>query len=541
MRIDATAHFPIRARKLVWIVVFAATGLAHIPANEPNNPAQQRVALVYQNLQTATVRIRSGTDVASGVIVSKTGMVLTVAHGLKPDTETVTVLLPDGKSCEAKCVTIDRQADVALLEMQMDSLPDVNWSIVPVPDVIDAVVGEGVVASGFPAREPDGMTPVVRLGEVLAVQQSSIRSSCTLTSGDSGGPLVNSRGELIGLHRQIGVETNSNTHVALSAIRSVLEKSEQWKSIRVQAGSGALLLSKDLMPSQHVMQTARRATVEIFGVAANGESGISTLGTLLDDQHVATKLSDILAWSDLSCRAANGMMITAKITKSDRTWDLAILKLTDAIEAGDSIAESYATVPDSKTLIGQIVFAATGMDNVSTAGIVCRTEHTEPTQAVRFGAALQTAGQDVQITELSPNGSAVSAGMQIGDKLLSMDASTLSSLQDVSNLLAIRQPGDWVLVEGDRMTRSFIVQMQLQRDPAQQFEKTEFLDGRAGQLSQRRSGFTSVLQHDIVIDPAACGGPLLDSDGHVVAINIARRSRDATFAIPIHDVIEFAR
>ena len=541
MRIDATAHFRIRAWKLVGIVVFAATGLTHIPANEPNNPAQQCVASVYQNLQTATVRIRSGTDVASGVIVSKSGMILTVAHGLKPDSETVTVLLPGGKSCETKCVAIDRQADVALLAMPMDALVDVNWSIVPVPDVVDAVIGEIVVASGFPAREPDGLTPVVRLGEVLAVEPSSVRSSCTLTSGDSGGPLVNSRGELIGLHRQIGVEADSNAHVCLQAIRSALEKSKQWKLIRVQAGSGALLLSKDLMPSQHVIQTARRTCVEIYGITANEESGIRALGTLLDARHVATKLSDILVWSDLSCRAANGTMITATISKSDRTRDLAILKLADAVEAGNSIAESCAAAPDSKTLIGQIVFAATGPDNVSTAGIVCRNEHTQPTQATRFGAALQTVGQQVQITELSPNGSAVSAGLQIGDKLLSMDASKLSSLQDVSNLLAIRQPGDWVLIEGDRMMRPFTVQMQLQQDPAQQFAKAEFLDGRAGQLSQRRSGFTSVLQHDIVIEPTACGGPLLDNAGHVVAINIARRSREATFAIPIQDVIEFAR
>ena len=111
----------------------------------------------------------------------------------------------------------------------------------------------------------------------------------------------------------------------------------------------------------------------------------------------------------------------------------------------------------------------------------------------------------------------------------------------MSELLGIRQPGDWVLIDVERRKKRLTVHAQLQHDPGQQFEKTEFLDGRAGQLSQRRSGFKSVLQHDIAIDPAACGGPLLDSHGRIIAINIARRAREATFAIPIQDVIEFAK
>ena len=109
-------------------------------------------------------------------------------------------------------------------QMPIDSLRNFAWSIVPVPEAVDCVIGELVIAGGFPARETDGMTPVVRLGEILAADQSAVRSSCTLTSGDSGGPLLNSRGELIGLHRQIGIGTDSNTHVALPAIR------RHWKN-----------------------------------------------------------------------------------------------------------------------------------------------------------------------------------------------------------------------------------------------------------------------------------------------------------------------
>jgi serine protease Do len=45
------------------------------------------------------------------------------------------------------------------------------------------------------------------------------------------------------------------------------------------------------------------------------------------------------------------------------------------------------------------------------------------------------------------------------------------------------------------------------------------------------------LQHDTVIRPADCGGPLVDLDGKAVGINIARAGRTESYAIPAEDVI----
>jgi serine protease Do len=45
-----------------------------------------------------------------------------------------------------------------------------------------------------------------------------------------------------------------------------------------------------------------------------------------------------------------------------------------------------------------------------------------------------------------------------------------------------------------------------------------------------------VLPHDTVVRPRDCGGPLVDTDGNVVGINIARALRVSTFAIPADTV-----
>ncbi|MBC7967399.1 MAG: hypothetical protein H7Z17_15905, partial [Fuerstia sp.] len=70
------------------VVVFATVVAQGVAFGESKNPVQERVTAICQNLQTATVRVRSGTDTCSGVIVSKSGLVLTVAHGLKPGSDT---------------------------------------------------------------------------------------------------------------------------------------------------------------------------------------------------------------------------------------------------------------------------------------------------------------------------------------------------------------------------------------------------------------------------------------------------------------------
>ena len=57
-----------------------------------------------------------------------------------------------------------------------------------------------------------------------------------------------------------------------------------------------------------------------------------------------------------------------------------------------------------------------------------------------------------------------------------------------------------------------------------------------GALSTRISGFPEILQHDTVLRPRDIGGPIVNLDGKVVGINIARAGRIKSYALPA-DVI----
>src|SRR5205823_9776883 len=65
----------------------------------------------------------------------------------------------------------------------------------------------------------------------------------------------------------------------------------------------------------------------------------------------------------------------------------------------------------------------------------------------------------------------------------------------------------------------------------------DFQNRLGNELSDRRGGFPAILQHDTVLKPAECGGPLVDLDGKAVGINIARAGRVETYALPSENVL----
>jgi serine protease Do len=51
-------------------------------------------------------------------------------------------------------------------------------------------------------------------------------------------------------------------------------------------------------------------------------------------------------------------------------------------------------------------------------------------------------------------------------------------------------------------------------------------------MSHRRAGFPQAIQHDTVLNPEMCGGPVVDLSGKAVGVNIARAGRVETYAVP---------
>ena len=539
-------HCSAAKRNMPLIPIFAMVGLLSAcclvaEAQVAEVMKHEATAEICQRLQIATVRIVSNNDRSSGVIVSSAGHILTVAHGLHGESRTAAIVFHDGATAEAEIILRDNTLDVAVLKLAENSArPALSpISIAPAGELRKTAL---VLAAGCPGREPDGLRPVIRLGELLAVEPTTLRSSCTLTAGDSGGPLVNHQGQLIGLHRQIGLSRESNHHLPLehlkNSVKSILDL-QKMASLESSTQSGfAATLPK---ANRAVTTTMQLRRVKIFQGKStpDGEAAPLILGTLLNSEYVATKLSELTPHEMIDCRFHEGDPGVAEIAMTNVALDLAILKLQIPRRA----ATSLVSQPVVSAAEFSLVFAASEKSEPVRVGLITRRRHHEPRLNGKLGAVLDVdeTSRAVRVKEVAPNSTASVAGLSKTCLIDSINGQPVKSLDNVGELLSEHQPGDWLQFQFRIVEKSSTNFARLQHDPAERFERTEFLDGRSGIVSERRSGFADILQHDIELAPSHCGGPLIDSEGRVIGVNIARRARESSLAIPIEVVLQLLK
>ncbi len=160
--------------------------------------AENKPAVVYVEAKVFETFISSG----SGVIVSKTGLVITNHHVVELS-DSVVVTLNTGESFQAELIDYDKDRDLALLQIDPGSkeLTEANLG-----DSDEIYQGEATLALGHPLPLGDALprVPVVTRGIVSALKTFEgyfyIQTDTAVNPGNSGGALVNLRGEVIGIN-----------------------------------------------------------------------------------------------------------------------------------------------------------------------------------------------------------------------------------------------------------------------------------------------------------------------------------------------------
>ncbi len=98
-------------------------------------------------------------------------------------------------------------------------------------------------------------------------------------------------------------------------------------------------------------------------------------------------------------------------------------------------------------------------------------------------------------------------------------------------------PGDSVNVLILRENQEMAVRATLGRMAGIPMTRGYWMNRMSGRMSQRRAGFPQVIQHDTVLEPEMCGGPVVNLAGQAVGLNIARAGRVETYAVPA-DVVK---
>lgn len=150
-----------------------------------------------------------------------------------------------------------------------------------------------------------------------------------------------------------------------------------------------------------------------------------------------------------------------------------------------------------------------------------------------LGIRLDTVGDTAKVVQVFPNSGAEAAGVLINDMITSINGSLVTNSRELITSIQRFSPGDVIDVGIDRGEKKLVLRATLGgRFSTMPRSRSQMQNSLGSTLSRRRFGFPTALQHDTVLKPADCGGPLVDLDGRVVGINIARAGRTESYAIP---------
>ena len=147
-------------------------------------------------------RFRVDTSFGSAVVIDPEGYIVTNYH-VVGDAAEIQVQMSDGRIVIPDLVGVDAETDLALLKVNLGTLPAIRFG-----SSGQLRIGDVVLAIG----NPYGLTKSVTQGIVsatgrgllnLATFENFIQTDAAINAGNSGGALINVNGELVGINTAV--------------------------------------------------------------------------------------------------------------------------------------------------------------------------------------------------------------------------------------------------------------------------------------------------------------------------------------------------
>ena len=179
-----------------------------------------------QQGRSAPQERRPQTGLGSGVIVSEQGYLLTNSHVVEGASD-IEVMLTDGRQAHASLVGTDPETDIAVLKIDLPSLP-----VIQLGQVESLQVGDVVLAIGNPFNVgqtvTSGIVSALERGQLgINTFENFIQTDAAINPGNSGGALVDEAGRLVGINTAIysrsGGSLGIGFAIPISTARQVME------------------------------------------------------------------------------------------------------------------------------------------------------------------------------------------------------------------------------------------------------------------------------------------------------------------------------
>ncbi|HEY7006943.1 MAG TPA: Do family serine endopeptidase [Sphingomicrobium sp.] len=370
-------------------------------------------------------RTREAGSLGSGFIVSANGYIVTNNHLIQGLTgtgtvDTVTVTTFDGKEYPAKIIGRDDTSDLALLKIEGQNLPYVNWG-----DSTRARVGDWVIAIG----DPYGVGSTVTAGIISALHRGItgvgaydryIQTDAAINMGNSGGPMFDLNGNVIGINSALISPTGASVGIGLAIpaelakpVVDALMKGQRpvrgYLGVGLQSldekGAAGLGLPKDtgeiirtLVPDGPAARAGLAQGDVIVKVNGQAVTPNETVSYLVANSPVGKRIPIEIIRNAGTPSAKHG---TVYVTLDDRPTEEALSKISGGDSGTQGNSRGGTTAP-----------AATKTLGLSLSPL---------TPELARSANLPASARGVIVTAVDPNSDAADEGLQRGDLLMSVN------------------------------------------------------------------------------------------------------------------------
>jgi serine protease Do len=271
-----------------------------------------------------------------------------------------------------------------------------------------------------------------------------------------------------------------------------------------------------------VIQLARQATVSV----QCGGKHVSLGGIVRSDGWLITKATPLCGKPTVVL--SNGRTFDAVNVGVDGKHDLALLK----VDSRDLPALDLST-KEAPPVGSWLATVGRSQDPIA-VGVVSVLPREIPPQPGVLGVELDM--ELPLVVRVFPESAAQAAGVKAHDRIIKVAGKNTPTRAKLKEIVAAFNPGDEIDFTIDREGKQLVLKAKLGGDFPGLMDRHDFQNSLGGQLSVRRFGFPLAFQHDTVLEPEDCGGPVVDVDGKVVGFNISRAGRTESYALPVSEV-----
>lgn len=348
-------------------------------------------------------RQREVQSLGSGVVVdAEAGYVLTNHHVIAQADE-ITIAFNDGREISAEIVGSDPETDIAVLQVDSDTL-----TALPLADSDELRVGDYTMAIG----NPFGLDHTVTTGVVSGLDrtlpgnngarlQSFIQTDASINPGNSGGALVNLNGELVGINTAILSRSGGNIGIGfavpMNMARQVMDQIIEYGEVQ----RGVLGVR---------VQDLTAEIAEAFDIERNDGALIAQVTPNSPAAEAGLEAGDIVT-------AVNGTAI------SDAN---AMANAIGLLKIGDEVDITFVRNGESQTATATVADPAVGQVDADALhpALAGATFSELDERSPLFGKV-----EGVLVTDVS-QGSRAAEYLQSGDVITSVNRQTVESMED---------------------------------------------------------------------------------------------------------------